>query len=351
MMRIWFAIALIFASLAARASDETPASNAWMGRVTVVEDPAATQSFVPQPGPIRRMVETGVTAFSGKSDEKSAWLSLVSTNDKVGIKVYSLPGAGGTRIAVVEEVIKGLMAAGLPAKQIIVWDRRLSDLRQARFFELAEKYGVRVAGALEAGYDRNHYYETALLGKLVYGDLEFGKLGEEIGRRSYVSSLVVSNITKIISIVPLLNNNLTGAVGNLHSLALGSVDNTLRFEADPDRLGSAIPEIYALEPILDHVVLCIVDALISQYQGEERTLYHYSTIMNELWFSKDPVALDVMSIQELAKQRKAADAPPLRANLDIFNNAQVLDLGIADPDRFHIQRLNKKTARAAETKE
>src|SRR3954469_22828596 len=152
MMRIWFAIALIFASLAARARDEAPASNAWMGRVLVAEDPAATQSFVPQSATIRRMIETGVTAFAGKADEKSACLSLVSTNDKVGIKVYSLPGAGGTRIAVVESVIKGLLAAGLPAKQIIVWDRRLSDLRQAGFFEMAEKYGVRIAGALEAGY-------------------------------------------------------------------------------------------------------------------------------------------------------------------------------------------------------
>jgi hypothetical protein len=350
-MRIWFICILILANLAVRASDEPAAGNSWMGRVLIVEDPAATQAFIPQPAPIRKMIENGITAFTGKPDEKTAWLSLISTNDKVGIKVFSLPGPSGTRIAVVEGVIKGLLNAGLPARQIIVWDRRLSDLRQAGFFELAERFGVRVAGALEAGYDEKHYYETALLGKLVYGDLEFGKFGDEIGRRSYVSTLVTSNMTKIISIAPLLNNNLTGAVGNLHSLALGSVDNTLRFESDPDRLGSAIPEIYALEPILDHVVLNIVDALICQYQGEERTLYHYSTIMNELWFSKDPVALDVMSIRELAKQRKAADAPPLRANLDIFNNAQVLDLGFADPDKFRVERLNKKNSSAAEVKE
>jgi hypothetical protein len=351
MIKVWFICILTLANFALHASDAPPAANSWMGRVLIVEDPAATQSFIPQPAPIRRMIAEGIVAFTGKPDEKAAWLSLVSTNDKVGIKVYSLPGASGTRIPVVEGVIKGLLNAGLPAQQIIVWDRRLSDLRQAGFFELAEKYGVRVAGALEAGYDPKHFYETALLGKLVYGDLEFGKNADDVGRRSYVSTLVTSNITKIISIAPLLNNNLTGAVGNLHSLALGSVDNVLRFEADPDRLGSAIPEIYALEPILDHVVLNIVDALISQYQGEERTLYHYSTTMNELWISKDPVALDVLSVRELAKQRKAADAPPLRANLDIFNNAQVLDLGYADPDKFRIERLNRKSPPTAEPKE
>jgi hypothetical protein len=149
-------------------------------------------------------------------------------------------------------------------------------------------------------------------------------------------------MTKIINIPPLLNHNLAGAVGCLHGLAMGSVDNVLRFEADPDRLASAVPEIFALEPISDHVVLNIVDALICQYQGEERTLLHYSVPENELWFSRDPVALDVLSIAELAKQRKLADAPPLRTNLEIFSNAALLDLGFADPAKFRIERLSPK---------
>jgi hypothetical protein len=123
---------------------------------------------------------------------------------------------------------------------------------------------------------------------------------------------------------------------------MGSVDNVLRFEADPDRLASAVPEIFALEPISDHVVLNIVDALICQYQGEERTLLHYSVPENELWFSRDPVALDVLSIAELAKQRKLAGAPPLRTNLEIFSNAALLDLGFADPAKFRIERLSPK---------
>jgi hypothetical protein len=324
------------------ASEPAPEANAWMGRVLVVEDPAAIDAFVPQPDPIRRMVEHGIIAFTEKRDEKSAWLSLVSTNDKIGIKVFSASGASGTRTLLVEAVARGLINAGVPAKQITVWDRRLSDLRQAGFFDLAERLGVRVAGAMEAGFDPSKSYDTALLGKLVYGDYEFGKKGEDIGRRSYVSTLVTSNMTKIINIPPLLNDNLAGVVGCLHGLALGSVDNVLRFEADPDRLATAVPEIYALEPISDHVVLNIVDALISQYQGEEKTLLHYSTPMNELWFSRDPVALDILSVAELARQRKQAGAPPLRVNMETFSNAALLDLGAADTSRFRIERLSPK---------
>jgi hypothetical protein len=342
MIRIWFAIILICSGLAQRASASEPPPESAMGRILVVEDPAAISAFVPQAAPVRGMIESGIKAFTGKSSEKEAWLSLISTNDKIGIKVHSAAGASGTRIPVVEGVIKGLLTAGVPSKQIVVWDRRLSDLRQAGFFELAERHAVRIAGAQEAGYDDQQFYETALLGRLVYGDHEFGKKGDDIGRRSFVSTLVTSNMTKIISIVPLLNHNLVGTVGHLHGLAMGSVDNTLRFELDPDRLGGAVPEIYALEPIADHVVLNITDALISQYQGEERSLLHYSTPMNELWFSKDPVALDVTAIKELSRQRKEAEAPPLRVNLDIFTNAAILDLGVAEPTKIRIERLTKK---------
>lgn len=343
MIKSWLAITLLCARLAQLCASEPDLDpNAWMGRVLVVEDPAATRSFVPQPEPIQGMVQNGIVAFTGKPDEKSAWLSLVSTNDKIGIKVYSTPGASGTRRPVVEAIAKGLINAGVPPKQITVWDRRLADLRQAGWFDLAERLGVRVAGAMEAGFDENHFYETALLGKLVYGDHEFGRKGDDAGRRSFVSSLVTSNMTKIINVPPLLNHNLAGVVGCLHGLALGGIDNTLRFEADPDRLATAIPEIFVLEPIADRVVLNIVDALISQYQGEERTLLHYSSAMNELWFSRDPVALDILSITELAQQRKAADAPPLRTNLEIFTNAALLDLGTADRTRFRIERLTRR---------
>jgi hypothetical protein len=40
------------------------------------------------------------------------------------------------------------------------------------------------------------------------------------------------------------------------------VDNVLRFESDPDRLATAVPEIYGLTNLSDHVVMNITDALI-----------------------------------------------------------------------------------------
>jgi len=193
-------------------------------RVTMVEEPEATVTFNAQPGKMQPMIQRGLTHVTGTATLKAAWLSLISTQDTVGVKVFSAPGpTSGTRPAVVDAVVRSLLAAGLPPKQIVVWDKHLSDLRQAGFFELAERYGIRVAGAAEAGYDQQaQAYESALLGQLVWGDLEFGKKGEGIGRKSFVSKLVSREITKIINITPLLNHNLAG--GNAHEQTLPNND-------------------------------------------------------------------------------------------------------------------------------
>ena len=309
-------------------------------KVVIVQDPNATDAFQPRESVVRGMVARGITTLTGKTNTTEAWLSLVSTQDTVGIKVFSEPGPNsGTRPGVVAVVVQELLKAGLPPDHIIVWDKHQIDLRLAGYFSLVKRFGIRVAGAAESGYDENVFYDTPLLGNLVWGDLEFGKKGEGIGRKSFVSKLVSTNMTKIINITPLMNHNEAGVFGNLFSLATGSVDNFARFEGDRDRLARAVPEIYALPALSDRVVLNITDALICQYEGEERSLLHYSAILNQLRFSRDPVALDVLSLQELDRQRKLANAPGIKANHDLYDNAALLELGVSDPKQIDVINL------------
>jgi len=312
----------------------------------LVQDAGATDAFEANPEVINTMVTRGILRLTGKTNLTLAWRSVLSTNgtfssnDVVGIKVYSAPGPhSGTRPAVAAAVVQGLLAAGVPSTNIIVWDKQAFDLRLAGFFELARRFGIRVASSADAGYDEKSAYETSLIGNLVWGDLEFGKKGEGVGRRSFVSKLVSQQITKIINITPLLNNNVAGVSGNLYSLAMGSVDNVVRFESDRDRIAMAVPEIYALPVLSDHVVLNITDALLCQYEGSERSLLHYSAALNQIRFSRDPVALDVLSLQDLQRQRRSAGAPTIKENLDLYNNAALLELGVNDMKRIDIDRL------------
>jgi hypothetical protein len=336
-----FVLCALAALTSARGADPfTMARNAPRARVVVVQDRDATDAFRPQPEKVRAMVDRAITSLTGKATPRDAWLSLVSTQDVVGLKVYSAPGQNsGTRPAVAATIASGLINAGVPPKHIIVWDKSEYDLREAGFFALADQLGVRVAGSAQAGYDLATYYDTPLIGSLIWGDLEFGRTGEGIGRKSYVSKLVSREMTKIINITPLLNHNTAGVSGNLYGLTIGSVDNTMRFESEPSRMAAAVPEIYALPVLGDRVVLSVVDALICQYEGGQHGLLHYSTVLNQLRFSHDPVALDMLSIKELDRQRRAAHAPYVKPNLDLYRNAALLELGVSDVTRIGVETL------------
>lgn len=331
--RFWMAGLLAASLLAQRLAGLGPVSSFQArARVVIVEDRQSIATFTPRPERVAEMVERGLQGLTGHQDLGAAWRSLISTQDVVGIKVYSAPGpSGGTRPAVIAALIQTLLSSGFAAERIYIWDKQLAYLKAAGFVELAGRYGVQVAGSADAGYDEHVSYDTAVVGRLVWGDLEFGKADSGISRKSHVSKLLTQTLTKIIHVSPLLNHNLAAVSGNLYGLTFGSFDNTLRFEFSTDRLATAMPEMYALPELCEQVALNIVDALICQYQGEERALLHYSSMLGQLRFSIDPVALDLLSIHELNRQRQIANVLSVTNNaFKIYTNASLLELGVSD---------------------
>ena len=310
------------------------------GRVVIAHNPAATEAFQPRAEIIRVMVDRAVERLAQTTNAPDAWRSFVSTQDVVGIKVYAAPGKNaGTRGAVVAAVVEGLLAAGIPASNVIVWDKHRTELKRAGYMDFATRYGVAVEGAQDAGWDATKFYEAPLVGNLLWGDLEFGSKEPGAGRKSHLSRLVTQRITRIINITPLLNHNSAGVCGNLYSLAMGTVDNSVRFEAEPFRLATAVPEIYAMEALGDKVVLNITDSLVCQYQGEDQGLLHYASALNEIRVSRDPVALDVLSLQELDWQRKAAQMRSPTNHVDLYQNAALLELGVNELSSILIERV------------
>ncbi len=311
-------------------------------RIILVQGDSLLDAYLADEKQVESNFDRGLLVLTGQSSVAAAWQSLVKSNDTVGIKVFSAPGPlSGSRPAVVVAIARGLLAAGLPATHIIIWDKHAQDLRAAGFFKLGKRLGVRVAGAADTGYDESTFYlpDSPVIGQLVWGDMEFGKKGDGVGKKSFVSKLVSKQMTKIISVAPLINENQAGLCGHFFSLALGSVDNTRRFEGDPDRLAVALPEIYALPSVSDRVILHVTDALLAQYQGGPASYLQFSTELDQLWLSHDPVALDTLALKELAHERRSFNAPPAFANYQIYTNAVLLQLGISDPTRFQIEKV------------
>jgi hypothetical protein len=337
--------ALLALGWGAQAADFfTPSAANPSSRVVIAEGDDLLNAFLPDNARVAAVFNLGLLRFTRTTNIIAAWRSLVTTNDTVGIKVYSVPGPlNGTRPAMVAAIARGLMTAGLPPDKIIIWDKHAGDLRAAGFFALGKELGVRVVGAVEAGYDPNVFYlpDSPVIGALVWGDLEFGRTNRDAGKRSFVSKLVSQQMTKIISVAPLINENSAGVCGHFFSLALGSVDNTRRFEGDPDRLSVALPEIIALPAIGDRVALNVTDALLGQYQGGPAGYLQYSTVLDQVWLSHDPVALDVLALKELAREAKTFGTEPVPPESEIYTNAALLELGVNDPARMRIEKVHQ----------
>ena len=305
-----------------------------------VYDPQATHNLLPQLEQVQAMVDQGLIELAGQPDIINAWQTLVQSNDVVAIKVYSSPGPStGTRAAVVEAVVHDLIESAVVRTNIIIWDHSIVDLEKAGFGTLARRLGVRIQGALQAGYNESDFYEFALVTGLHFGDLEFGRTDDGVGRKSFLTKLLGPEVTKIISIAPASNKSSTGVTGHLYSMTLSSVDNSWRFETNPSTFSWAMPELYAKQSIGDRVVLCITDALICQYEGEDTTLLHYSAVANELYIGTDPVALDLLAIKLLKKQRDLTSSFQVTPDLNLYRNAALLQLGEDNLDLVPIKRI------------
>lgn len=315
-------------------------------QITICRQPDATLAFSTIPGAVQQLVQNTLKAYGGQASPAEVWRQWVEAQDVVGFKVTSAPGASaGTRPAVVRALIESLLAAGHPGRQIIIWDRRQAELQDAGFARLAQELGVRCEGVDAGGWDPDKSYESPVPGKLVFRDLEFARTestatpGVRLGRKSYVSRLLTREITRIITVTPLLNHNLLGVYGHIANLGLGSVDNVLRFEDSADRMAEALPEICALDDIYPKLAVCFTDALFCQYRGEERTQLHYTSTVNELWVSSDPVALDVLALRELASARARTPVDGERPfKSDLYRNCELLELGVADEKRIDVRR-------------
>src|ERR1017187_16923 len=115
------ASAVWFAALQTQAADllSLPFTNN-QARVVIVEDPKATSGFQPDNVRVQTMLNRGMTSLTGKPAAAEAWRSFVSTQDVVGIKIFSAAGSiSGTRPAVVAAVIRGLLDAGVAPDHII----------------------------------------------------------------------------------------------------------------------------------------------------------------------------------------------------------------------------------------
>jgi uncharacterized protein (DUF362 family) len=302
---------------------------------------------------VKTVVEQGLTQLTGYTNVKKAWLEFVSPSDIVGIKVNPIAGKIlTTKPEVVDVIIDGLLGAGVPKKNIFVWDRRLFQLLEAGF--TPERFpGIEILGTEMKGPNGDFYNDKGELWSKDNIDREALFYSAEIeqkynkhtlpymineGRHSYFTKIVTQKCTKIIN-VPILKNSGATVTLCLKNLSYGSLSNTSRLHAI---WAKSVAEPCAFPYIRDKVVLNIVDGLQGCYDKGPSADPKYIWDSNIMMFGTDPVAVDLVGHNFIVKERiirgvQQFDDRNRRAYLDI---AASLGIGVAEEEKIVLKELS-----------
>ena len=296
------------------------------------------------------MVNRLVLAITAQPDLARAWGSLVSPNDKIGIKISA---AGGelftTHRDVVNAIVDGLVAAGHPRSSIIVWDRSLGGIKDAGYNPSAEGYQMKSIPPHD-GYDPKAIFIAPLAGKLIWGDFDYrtdrGTVpllsdNEQTSDQSHFSRIVSSEVTKIINVPVMSDSIMNGLAGCLYNVTIPNIDNWRRFTQVNGYGGSAIVDLYNNPLIGKKVVLNIMDGLAAQYAGGPQSQPNYAVHHATLLASKDPVAIDALALQQIDAWREKAKLPPIGRLANHVQVAGQVGLGHADLTRIEVRNVDR----------
>lgn len=315
-----------------------PAAPPSKSKVYFAMDPNAVSGSAVNARIVKRMVDALVCRITGTHTPAAAWATLVKPTDRIGIKVAASGGSvGGTRPEVVDAVATGLREAGVPASNIIVWDRNKTDLLEAGFSTDSPHYRLRWTSHHD-GYDPHSQVTAPVIGRLIWGDSQFGiddgspverllSGGEQLSSTSHYSKILSQQVDKVINIPSLMDSFLTGINGAIVNMTIPNIDNWRRFTREPDHGDPYLAEIYADAMIHEKVLLTILDGLRLQYAGGPFPNPGFLIDHHSLFMSRDPVAIDATATRLIDENRAISKLPSLEKSTRWIESASRIGLG------------------------
>ena len=300
-------------------SDKLAMPGPFRGRVVAVNHPGSVVQRAYQAEPIREMLRRGMVELTGAGGWPEAWKFFFQPGDVVGIKLNPV---GRPHVMsspeTVREIIAGLNAAGIPNKDIVLYDRYKAEFYQAGFDRWAPD-GVRFMWGTAAndptqqridGYDPDHYMDMALTPP-----------GQDVSnltsRRSYCALFITKHVNKLINLGVLKDHQSAGVTIALKNLSHGLVNNVARSHSTPtlNACGAFIPAVVSLPVIRNKAVLHICDGIRGVYHGGPFARPQFVWEHKTMYFATDPVAMDRIGWDAIDAQRVAVGKKPLAEDL------------------------------------
>ncbi len=292
-------------------------------RVIVPHHPGATEGkrtvYLPV---VQQMLDQTLLELTGQPNIASAWRELLpglQPNHTVAIKVNAVPAGNKvipTHPEVVQAIVKGLVQAGLPENQVIIYDRESEHLAEAGYPVNRGTAGVRCFGTTDAdwGYDADQPVE--------------------ILRGRYLLSRILTRCDHLIN-VPVLKVHLDryGVTLSLKN-HYGTVDRPRDLH---ENFAIACATLNAQQVIREKTRLVVIDALFGCW-GSNPAAWVVDCTPNRLIVSRDPVAADVVGTRMLNEERAKRGQSP--RSVPLLAEAARLGLGVADLSDIGVRQVD-----------
>ena len=296
---------------------------AFPGKVVEVHDRQSLVDGQYDDKVVAEMFERGVQALTGR-DMRGSFALFFEPSDVVGIKVNPVGSPLiSTRVELAQIVVGWLIANGIPASNVIIWDRFDYMLRDAGFTPDRFPAGVGLEGLQtmdERGnawrdksgrhvsidnFDQDVYYFVKGLAGRAPGEFrsEEQYLNQNVfnGEYSYYGKLLTQRVTKLVNLSTFKSTGHGVSIAT-KNLGYGAVCNTSRLH-EPLFFDVNV-EVLAAPVIRDKLVLNVTDAIRGQYDDGPYLNAQFVYDKHSLFFATDPFALDMLCHRQLVAKRK-----------------------------------------------
>ena len=281
------------------------------GYVIRVHKPGMLKRRFPDALAAEEMVHQAVMTLCSTSDLEKAWRQIVRKDDRVGIKINALGGRFASSMKeVVDPIVKGVLLAGVPEKNIMIYDQYGGNMRQARYEWQEKPDRLRVINHAVLGYEK---------------ELTHSPGG---GRGNLAKTLKWT--TAVINVPVLKDHDLAGVTCAIKNMVCGSVESPPLMHR---QIHTALPHFYALNEIAGKVRLILCDGSFCQYEGGPK--YNPSTRVAHdcVYATTDPVAMDTIAlnvINTLRKNNGYRSLEEVRRPATFLKVAEEIGLGVTD---------------------
>jgi uncharacterized protein (DUF362 family) len=269
-----------------------------------------------KPAQRRQAVAAAVQAATGAESPQQAVAALFRPDDTVGIKLNCLSGRRmSPSVALVEELVELIAAAGIDRNRIIVFERSSRELRQAGF-EIRKSGGRYLCFGTDNDYERR--------------PATSGEIGSCFAR------LVSSRCTALVSFGVVKDHDLAGVSASLKNW-YGVIHNPNKYH--DSNCNPYVADVVQHPYVRSKLRLTVLDGVEAQCHGgpafASRGLFQLGAVAA----STDPVAADVWAWRQIDGERMRRGLPTLadeNREPRFLATAARYGLGVADPEEIQV---------------